>query len=689
MINGVKRHSMILAAYIVLTLLMTMPLAWRFTDHIAGQGGDPWQTLWRFDEKKNTLETALYNQQIGSFLKTEFLGGGEARLVNVTVWPWMPLHYILGEPIGYNLIFWLSFILSGYGMYVLVQYFLNEYQTPNTTLVPWWRLDTSAFLAGILYMFLPYHTAHSMGHFGAMQLQWLPFTIWAFFKWLKKPSFGNSFALGFFFILQAFSEHHYVLWLGIALVVYAVCNLRILRQTIRASKVSLVVLAAAVVLVALVYWPTVRLASQHDSSIVLGVDQTIRFSADLFSFISPSLFHPIWRWSKTSEILYTQIFSGNSSEATHFLGIIPLLLVLFFSHAIPKNQKKLWTVFTLTFFVISLGPRLHVLGTLLPLPLPYALIDSLPFFSAVRAVARASAMVGLGFSVLFGWVLYTQLHRIKSSVLIGCLLLLEFLFAPLVLQSSVLPEVYTRIRDLPGTSLIEIPAATNYNAASRSLYASHTHGKTVLANSALERGADPSAEELIKQTPGIKQLLFVRTTDLAEDRVEFFKQDSAETLLDAMKWFDVAGILIHSDSVTERQFTILNDFLEKKVGFTAQHFNDAVLYTADAAFTNDGVFVTRGKGWDQVILDKEKNVTIAAFSTKAEVRIINTTDTDQVIRFSWNVAKGSTGTLLVRHNNEIVGSTITVRPGESILEFTSALPGTFILENPEFHPIAP
>lgn len=646
-----QRQLLVVGLYALIAVVMTWPVIAHVTTYVAGQGGDPYQTLWRFDEKLRT-----FNWQ------TEFLGQGEPRLVNLTVWPWMWAHGLFGEPAGYNVVWLMSFVLAGYGMYLLAGELFKKY-------------GAAAFLTGLMYMLLPFHVAHSFGHFGAMQVQWIPLIIWAFLKWhpaSAKATVGKGTGWGLFtgllVVIQAWSEHHYLLWL----LIFGVIALLYFRTW---PKQWAGVAIVTGVLILLPYWPTVRLALSPGNNLELGEEQTIRFSADVLSYITPVAFHPLWGdWAQG---FISWRFSGNVSEATHFIGWAPLLLILFFHQQIPLRQKKFWVVIALVFLVISLGPRLYVGGLETRLPLPYALLGWLPGLAAVRAVGRASVLVMVAMSILFGWVLHTQVHppirragRPLPTVILGGLLLLEFLFLPVPIASARLSPAYDFVRTLPGKAVIELPAATNYMAASRALLASHVHGKEVVASIALERGEDPAAQAETKALPGVKQLLYLRTTDLLENRKEFFGQDVAETLPDALRWLGVAALIVHTDSLTSLQTDALRNLLERKLGWTAEPFEDVMVYPVPAATKGDGVVIRRGEGWEAVTYDREKNLTLAAYRGRAEVVLINTDTQPKRVVLSY--------TMLGRQS-----VTVEAPPGETVYTFTADTERT-ILANPTY-----
>ncbi len=668
------RHVAILACYGVLTLGMTWPVATSLKSALVGEGGDPWQTMWRFEEKADAWHEAVASDQVGMFLRQEFLGGGEARLVNLSVWPWMWVYWLAGLPLAYNVIWLLTFVLSGYGMYL----FVRELGPPSSAdgisnLVR----EAPAFLAGMYFMFLPYHVAHGLGHFGAMQLQWLPLIAWSVLRLYRTQQWTWAIVTGILLTVLAWTEHHYMLWVGI----FSVVALVFWRQEVKsfwvAKKGRFIALAVGVWFLASVvvpYYPTVRLSQQPGSALSLGEAQTIRFSSDLFAFILPASFQPVW--GRVFGSIFTDKFTGNVSEATQYLGVGALLLLLFFHQHIPRRQKFFWLLVGGVFGLIALGPYLHVFGHVLPVSLPYSLIQGLPVLSAVRAVGRAGVMIGFSSTLLLFWVLRNELHRLQSAIVLAGILLLDFLFFPMPMQSAALPAVYSALSSATGSRLIEIPTATNYTAASRALFASHAHGKELLGDIALER-ADTAELELIKSVPGIRQLLYLRTTELRRDRSEFFSQSLPESLADALRFFDVGAIIIHTDSVSALQLSSLRGFLEEDMHFTPMVVEDAIAYTfnpSHISVASDGVFLTRDK-WTGVGFDPARQSVFAEVETEATLTTINVTNAAKQAEFAFTIFPfpDSAGRLVVKDEQGVVVAEGVI--GDSMRFTVPALPG--------------
>jgi hypothetical protein len=629
MTSALKRHLVLVSGFLAVAAVLASPALVDLRGAVIGEGGDPWQTMWRFEEQ----ESRILNLEFWR----DFFGGGEPRLINYSTLPWMPLQLMVGQPLAYNLVWLISFAASGYAMYLLVEYVVARslYKEPRATNYKLPAINWTAAIAGLYYMLLPYHVAHSLGHFGAMQLQWLPLAILAWLRFVARPTAWNTVGLAAVLAIQAWTEHHYILWLALFFILYSLFFRPQIQQLVTARLPYVASLGGLLVLfVVLPYWPTIRLAGQADSLLNLGSEQTTRFSADLLAYITP----PIFRLA----------YTGNSVESTQYLGVVALLLVLFFHAGIPRRHSLFWLTVALFFLVVSLGPRLHVLGHILPIPLPYSIVDSWPVFNAIRAVSRAGVMVGLAMAVLLGWTLATQIHRRWAGGLVAGLLLLDFMALPVAGQSVALSPAYAVIARLPGQAIVELPAATNYAISSRSLYMSRRHGKEVVGSIALERAADKAVLQETRSLPALRHLLYLRTGQLRLDRPDFFDQALPETLAETFNWLDVSAVVVQRDSLSALQSAAIHNFLADDLGLAAEEFDDVVVYPITDAVRSrgDGVFLARDGRWENVGFDEKRGSTFAEVPVEAGVTLYNATDAAQRVQLLFKIAPESHGTML-------------------------------------------
>ncbi len=627
-----KHHIFILLIYSLLIIAMSWPVFWTFTQAVAGSGGDAWQTMWRFSVSRSEIVDAIKNGQLVNFAKQEIFGFGSPQLVNLSVWPWLWLDFLFGQPAAYNTVWFLSYLLSGYSMFLLTSY-LTKNSQPKTILASY----GAPFLAGLAYMFLPYHIAHSYGHFGAMQTQWLPFIILCSLVLLRRPTLLKSLLLAFLLVIQAWSEHHYLLWLLIFLVPF---SLFYRRQIIRfyhqpiSYLTTAIVLLAVVLLIILPFRPTFQLVLPAVSDLKLGLDQTVNFSAEPLSYLTPASFHPLW--GKLFYKFISRNFTGNVSEATFFLGLAPFLLVVFFQSPIPAKQRYFWFSISALFFLITLGPYLHLLGKITFLPLPYLWLSHWPIFDSIRTVGRAAIMVNIAWLILFCWVLIKNLHRPISLYFLIIVLLFEFLFYPFPVQPVNRPPVYDTLQSIPGQTVIELPAATDYNIASQSLYWTLFHHKDVIGNIALARAQSGALFKEVRTWPAIRQLLYLQSDYLSSDQPEFFQQDMAETFYDIARWQKITAIIVHQNSLSSSELNAVTHFAEKTLSLSPQIISDSILYRLPDQSISDGVFLGRDSNWQNVFYDHTHNAYHAEINDQANLFIYNTVGRQQTVRLRWN-----------------------------------------------------
>jgi hypothetical protein len=145
-------------------------------------------------------------------------------------------------------------------------------------------------------------------------------------------------------------------------------------------------------------------AARTTPELQTGLEQSITLSADLLAFILPSEMHPLWgEWTQT----IAANFSSTLSERLVFAGFVPLALTLFIIiRGWQSRVVKFWTFITTSFFILALGPYLHIGGKIItlgdwPIPLPYLLLYHLvPFIRLTRSLSRYDLMVMLGLGVL-------------------------------------------------------------------------------------------------------------------------------------------------------------------------------------------------------------------------------------------------------------------------------------------------
>jgi len=157
-------HMIALTSYLALTLIMTFPLVTEFTTAIPGDGFDGWQNYWNLWWVKKALLDLGTNPFFCGYVY--YPTGASLYFHTLNIFNGLltvPAQGIFGLTVAYNFVVVFSFVVGGYGTYLLV-----------------YRLGAgrlAAFVAGLVFTFSPYHFAHLLGHMQLISLEWLPFYV--------------------------------------------------------------------------------------------------------------------------------------------------------------------------------------------------------------------------------------------------------------------------------------------------------------------------------------------------------------------------------------------------------------------------------------------------------------------------------------------------------------------------------
>ncbi|MFQ6015122.1 MAG: hypothetical protein ACE5NP_06740 [Anaerolineae bacterium] len=693
-----RHHLYVVLAYLALTLLMTYPLLFNLGTAIPGDGFDGWQNYWNLWWGKRALLDLRVNPYFTNYLYHPSGASLLFHTLNIfNTFLTMPVQLDFGLMVAYNFVVLFSFVVSGYGVYLLACYLLTHAQATTQARHPYLRL--AAFICGLIFAFSPFRFAHLLGHMQVFSSEWVPFYALFFIKGLDRMAQGRSSASGFrdlastawkptfFLILATLCDWYQTLYLALFSVLYLLHRVWQSRQFWRpVAQVALIGVLFTLAFSPLLW--TMLGEARVNQEVGRPYEETVTLSADLLAFLTPNELHPLWGEPVRG---WADRFTSTTAERTVFSGYLPMLLALF-GAVKGKKRARFWLASLLLFFILALGPVLHVGGRTtftqlgITIPLPYLLLYRLvPFMKIARSVSRFDMMVMLSLAILAGygisyvmlkgrgWLLRSNLAR--TGILAGCLgalILFEFLSIPYPLSP---PEIHPFYRDLsrqPGEfAILELPM--NWDRPAQLLYQT-VHGKRLI--SAYTSRANLLS--IVERTPVLQQFRYLGPDITVQDLAE---------IRDSVLWdLDVRYVILHKHMLPPGQERDLNFALVQEV-FAGQEptINDdwlVVYQIVQPAVPRP--YLLLGDGWEsrQVMDDqvrrrmKEEAVVHAVVPQAQEVRlafVVESSPGPQSLRVSYRDQVIGTFqiTLLSR---EFVTDLVELGPGRNAFRFTRQAP---------------
>jgi hypothetical protein len=468
-IRPVRKHVVVIGTYLALTLLLTWPLVLRFGGFVAGDGSDDpaltWN-LWWFkhavlDMQVSPLRTDFMFYPIGINLVFYTL-----TLLNDALA--LPIYALAGLIPAANVELCLSFVLSGYGAFLLARYILRDARTRAAGPVPNRTSLAAPVLAGLIYAFSTNKMLYaSLGQFNIASSQWIPFYILYLLRLRAgvlasqpiKALLRPVLMAALFLLLQAYAEFTFASFLVVFTVIFLAWHVRPRRVLMRMTA-ALAVMAGAFVLGFLpILVPMAEELRIEGDIFVQGSGFAEAFSADMLGFFVPGRLHPILGGVEgLFQFPYINFV---------FIGWLTLVLAMLGASRWRRLwQTRFWGSTTLIFGLLALGPGLRINGTEVFRPLPFALLQVVPVFNGNRYPSRYSVLITLGVAILAALgvqrLLTTTGARkgakqtwLTAACAVG--IVLEHL-SGLPLSDYRVPSFYADIRAEPGDfTVLELP----------------------------------------------------------------------------------------------------------------------------------------------------------------------------------------------------------------------------------------
>lgn len=482
-------HLSAIVLYIFLTIVLTFPLILHMNDWL--NAGDSSLNTWILAWGVHSLTTDplnLFNANMFYPFTQNTLAFSEHLFADVLIA--FPVILITHNPVlAYNLILILSFILSGYGMFLLIDYYIKD--------------KYSAFIVGIIFAFCTIRFAH-FGHLQLLTVQWIPFALLYLDKFLHGGRYKDLTLLYVFYVLQVLSSWYLAFYTTIVIGAY-IFSIFILNKEIygnlsqRSYQLKLILaLTCSAATVAPFAIPYFQVAQEYGFERSLA--EVSSFSADVGDYFLTMIGNLIYGSISTPIQL-----NRNFCEHSLFPGITAIILALYGIFCFKKfkinNQNKVGMFFLggekrdififilILSFILSLGYPLHFFGHIINIDLPYKFFwEFLPGFKSMRVPSRFGIIFMLSLSVLAGYGLNRLIkfrsHKFVIAVIIMLFILVENLYIPVAFETTPvgqeIPDVYKWLgNDTNKFAIVEIPIG-NLWYDSRYSYFSTYHWKSLV-----------------------------------------------------------------------------------------------------------------------------------------------------------------------------------------------------------------
>ena len=508
----VRRFSLpVLLSYLLCSLVFTYPLVLHLTTHVPGEveGDVPvyiWNLWW--------MQQALSEGISPLFCDYIFAPYGASlafhAFVFLKAFIAIPLQWFCTAWTAYNMLILATFALAGWGMFLLARHLTGD--------------SRAAWLAGLVYAFSPYMLTRGTGHLNYLSGEWIPLYALCLIRLLETRERRWATGGGLCLLLTAYCEYYYLIYLTLFTIFYL--GWRLWRD--RAEVLDRVFLThfalmggIAAVGFAPILW--VLFGTAQSGYLYGGWGASAKLGADLLAFVTPPPGSLLY--GDLGAGLYEVFSGGNAVEGTVFAGYAVLgLLATCVLRLRSDRAVQPWLWLTLAFFLLSLGPLLHIGGDFVfgfgpvrfAVPLPYVVVRYLPLIKGARVAARFDIMVALGLAVLSAYGLRYWLGRVARpgswTAAIVILVALEYLRMPYPVAPVDIPDAYEEIAsDGRDRVVMEVPLGwrTGWGSTGRSLDRQQlyqiVHGKRLLGGFASRVPEDEL--QRMAALPGIGRLL--------------------------------------------------------------------------------------------------------------------------------------------------------------------------------------
>lgn len=481
--------------YLGLALLITWPLARVLTTHFAGHPfGDSYEYARHIWWLKYALQNGqpLFSQPLLAY--PDGLNGAWLWATWLQSFPAWLLALVLPLPAAFNLVALVRLALNGWAMCFLMHHLLGGRRGP-------------ALLAGVVFMLFPaFQGQLAIGHIGLLALWPIPLYVYSLIRLHEAGLSRRRLLMGaVWFALSLTGSPLLLLFItGPVTALFIVMHLT--RRDGRG--VGQVVLTATTGLaLALIFMLPVLLEGVGTLPREGG---GVGFSADLLSVVTPSFFHPLFTHLDYSH----RVLGANPFERMGYLGII--ITGLAGLAAWRKRQVRWWLVLALLAWLLSLGPLLKVMDTVVTInlgdhssfvTLPWLALQDWPLLNMIRTPARFHFALALALAVMAGYggaIIWNRVGRARWVITGLLILLIAFEYQslwPLPTIPATIPEPVRAISERDDVRAVMNMPWSHLLAQKDGMFLQTGHQKPLLAGHVTRRTpVNPAKLTLLQAT---------------------------------------------------------------------------------------------------------------------------------------------------------------------------------------------
>ncbi len=418
--RGWQLHGLALLFFVLLTFWLTWPVLPNIGRSLE-QWGDALLQTYTLDWDAHALATdplhlfnanAFYPYQNSLAFSESLIG--QAFLVTPLIW-------LTDNPVlGYNVLLLLSFVLSGWGTYLLV------YELTGSR--------GAGLVSGVIFAFFP-NRFTQFSHLHLLATQWMPFCLLFLRRFLKGWRWRDGIGFGLCFALELLSSTYLGLFLVVCVGLYLVFKgviWSLKREFVKSGSIQrsgrlLLILVGTGLLVLPFLKPYFDvkndLGFERSQAEVENWSAAPNYYLDLFKFnrLNEQFLNPTLQSLKWWEVGggERQLYLGLTAMALGALG-----LIVVWRRRKTHSDGLFYALLGLVACLFTFGPVWHS-GRFGDVPLPYALLyNFLPGFQALRVPVRFIYVVALALAILAGFGVSALLPRVRlrpfwSSLALG------------------------------------------------------------------------------------------------------------------------------------------------------------------------------------------------------------------------------------------------------------------------------